>query len=38
MGKVNECSKSIDLENIFGNFLWEKKKVINFFNNFLYIS
>lgn len=26
LGKVNECPKNFDLENIFKNFLWEKKK------------
>ena len=28
--------KGIGLGNIFSNFLWEKKKIIDFFNNFLY--
>ena len=34
--KVNECFNDIDLKNIFKIFLWEEKKVINFFSNFLY--
>ena len=32
--KINKCPKSISLEIIFRNFLWEKKKVIDFFTNF----
>ena len=34
MEKINKCPKSISLAIIFGNFLWEKKKVIFFFTNF----
>ena len=34
--KVNECLKGIDVENIHRNFLWEKGKNVNFFNDFLY--
>ena len=34
--KVNECLKRIDVENIHRNFLWEKGKNVNFFNDFLY--
>jgi len=36
--KVNDCFNNIGLKNIFKNFLLEEKKVINFFNNFLYFS
>ena len=36
-GKVNGCHKNISLRNIFRNFLWEIKKITNFFYNF-YIS
>lgn len=34
MGKVNGCPKDIGLESIFRNFLCEKRKVIDLFNNF----
>ena len=34
--KVNEYLKGIDVENIRKNFLWEKGKKVNFFNEFLY--
>ena len=34
--KIHECPKDISLRSIFRSFLWEKKKVIDFFNNFLY--
>ena len=34
IGKINKCPKSVSLAIIFRNFLWEKKKVINFFTNF----
>ena len=37
-GKANKCFNDIDLENIFKNFLWEKKRVIDFFDNFLNFS
>ena len=36
--KVNGSHKSINLGNIFRNFLWEKKKVIDFFSSTLYNS
>ena len=36
MGEVNICPKGLGLKNIFRNFLLEKEKKINFFNNFLY--
>ena len=38
MGKVNRCLKGISLESILRNFLCEKRKVIDFFNNFLYFN
>ena len=37
VGKVDGYPKGISLGTIFGNFLWEKKKVINFFDDFLYL-
>ena len=38
MRKVNKCFEDIDLENIFRNFLWENKKVNDFYNGFLYFQ
>ena len=35
--KVNRYFKSVGLENIFKNFLWEKKRQMNFLTFFLYI-
>lgn len=35
-GKVNEYPEDIGLTNNFRNILWEKKKKIDFFDNFLY--
>ena len=34
IGKINKCPKSVSLAIIFRNFLWKKKKVIDFFTNF----
>ena len=36
LGKVNRYPYGIGLRNIFKNFLCEKKKIPNFFYNFLY--
>ena len=36
LGKVNGYPNGIGLKNIFRNFLLEKKKITNFFYNFLY--
>ena len=38
LGIVNKYLKSISLKNIFRNFLWKKKKVIDFFLSIFYIS
>ena len=33
---LTDALKGIGLRNVFRNFLWEKKKVTDFFDNFLY--
>ena len=38
LGIVNKYLKSISLKNIFRNFLWKKKKVIDCFLSIFYIS
>ena len=36
MKNVNEFHKGINLWIILRNFLWEKEKIINYFDDFLY--
>ena len=36
LGKVNKCSKNIDLKTFFKNFLWKREKITNFLKKNLY--